>query len=216
MNTEIENPSIEKKDKILQGRNWSFFAYPESMDKNLFVNLLNDSDNSKGTSTEHSVLISPCHDKDVDDFGNIKKAHYHIMLMYNSDKTIVAIDRYARLRGLLLPEKCNKKKMARYLCHLDEADKYLYNVDDVVAYNCNYLDIIGSASDKYDDMRQVIQLVHDNDFLFYCDLVDYCRENDDEKFRYLVSGGTYLIEKYIRERRAKMAFRENVINSMMK
>ena len=33
-------------------------------------------------------FISPLHDRDVDDEGNLKKEHYHVMTMYEGLKTV--------------------------------------------------------------------------------------------------------------------------------
>lgn len=199
--------SADGEKKVEKYRNWSFFAYPESMDKGLFNNLLSDSDNSQSGSNPFSVLISPCHDQDIDDFGQFKKPHYHVMTMYFQPITPTAARRYANIRGLLLPEQCNKRKMARYLCHLDEKDKHMYNIDDVIAYNCNYLDIIGSTSDKYEDYRSFINIIRDHDIIFFSDLVDFCKDNDEDMFNSLVTGKSFFLEKYIRERRAKYSIK---------
>lgn len=201
----VDKPSVDGKEKKIERyRNWSFFLYPESMDTNIFVNLMNDSDRSQGGSNPFSVLISPCHDSDVDDFGQLKKPHYHVMCMYLQPITPTAARRYAAIRHLLLPEQCNKRKMARYLCHLDDKDKHLYNVDDVVAYNCNYLEICGSTSDKFEDYRSFINMIIEHDILYFSDLVDFCKDNEPDLFNSLVSGKTFFLEKYIRERRAKI------------
>lgn len=200
-----DKPSIDgnEEKKIEKYRNWSFIVYPESMNSSLFQDLLNDSDNSQKGSNPFSVLISPVHDKDVDEFGQIKKAHYHILKMHKEAVTPVGAKRYAQIRGLLLPEQCNKRKMARYLCHLDNPEKYLYCVDDVISYNCNYLDIIGSVGDKYEDYRIFMDMIQEHDILYFSDLADFCKDNEPDLFRSLVSGKTFFLEKYIRERRSK-------------
>lgn len=204
-NKEIKDVSPDSK--IIQGRNFTYIAYPESMPSDLFELLLNDSNRSQSMSNPYSILISPLHDSDIDEYGKLKKPHYHIQVMYKSDITLSGAKRWGELRGLVMCEKCGKRGLARYLCHLDDKDKHLYDISDVKAINCNYLDIIGSSIDKYGMFREIIEFCNSMGILFYCDLMDYCKDNNDDWFRFLCSGGTFTIEKYLKDKRNKLTFK---------
>ena len=55
---------------------WAFIVYPESCNLNRFIEDM--------TNYRVPYAISPLHDKDLDKDGNIKKAHYHIILAYDN------------------------------------------------------------------------------------------------------------------------------------
>lgn len=205
-----DTKSVPTDSKIIQGRNFTYLAYPESMPCDLFEILEKDSNSSQGHDNPYSILISPLHDSDIDEFGKLKKPHYHIIVMHKSEITLAGAKRWGEIRGLVMCEKCGKKALARYLCHLDNKDKHLYDIEDVIAINCNYIEIIGSSVDKYGMYRELIEFINQMGLMFYCDLMDYCKDNNDEWFRFLCSGGTYTIEKYLKDKRYKyQMMREN-------
>jgi len=59
-------------------RNWGFVIYPESTPDG-WQDLLAD--------THIPAFISPLHDRDTDENGEVKKAHYHIVRMLNGPIT---------------------------------------------------------------------------------------------------------------------------------
>lgn len=196
-------------EKTVQGRNWAYLAYPDSMQDDLFKHF-EDSCNSVHSSNKKCIYVSPLHDKDIFENGEPKKPHYHILVCYTSDITIQGAQKFGLLNGLVGCEKVlSKKKYARYLCHLDEKDKILYEVSDVKSYGeKNYIDVIGSTEDKFKVIREMIMFINEMDFVFFSDFVTYTMENNDDWFRFLMSGGTYQIEKYIKERRCKMQYNQ--------
>ena len=80
------------------------------------------------------------HDKDVDEQGELKKAHYHIY--FNTD---VAVGKKRIIKTLTLALKLkssdnihvllslNSVLSCRYLLHLDNEEKYQYLITDVVS-----------------------------------------------------------------------------------
>ncbi|MDU7039740.1 MAG: Rep family protein, partial [Lactococcus lactis] len=63
------------KKKDTRTRNWTFFVYPESAPSN-WREILD--------SYHVPWIESPLHDKDVNSDGEIKKAHWHVLLMFSS------------------------------------------------------------------------------------------------------------------------------------
>lgn len=79
------------------------------------------------------------HDKDISDIGLPKKPHFHL---------VIHMTRSRRLKNAVIKCLANSldickdrihcipsydlEKDIRYLCHLDDANKYLYSYDDVV------------------------------------------------------------------------------------
>ena len=85
--------------------------------------------------------------------------------------------------------------------------KFKYEISDVRSFACDYRKIIGNEKDKFLYYRELISFINENDIIFYSDLVDYCKDNNDEWFRCLMGGATFQLEKYIRERRTKIYFK---------
>lgn len=204
-----ENYSDCKEDT--QIRVSAYMVYPDSMDINDIISRLSQS------ATGHlSFLLSPLHDRDLKEDGSYKKAHYHLMMIYDNDSntTVARAKRWGQLNGLVGCEIIhNKKAYARYLCHLDSKNKVKYDVKDVKAFNIDYFALIGNLVDKYQQFRDLINFINENDILFYSDLVDWCKENNDEWFRSLMGGATFTIEKYIKERRFKASYMQRDVVS---
>ena len=78
-------------------------------------------------------MISPLHKDDVNPYGEVKKPHYHVIVMFDSVKTLEQFAEFADTFGGVGKEKVNSiRGYARYLCHLDNPEKAQYNPYDVV------------------------------------------------------------------------------------
>lgn len=80
------------------------------------------------------------HAKDLDDLGNLKESHCHIIInLYNarSQQEICShfVDVSLNAGNCLGLPVTNKKLDCEYLWHKNDLDKYQYNVDDVVSNN---------------------------------------------------------------------------------
>lgn len=81
--------------------------------------------------------VSPLHDKDLSEDGNVKKAHFHLLFQFDNKKTIQSFEYECALP--LGAVRCqpvrNIKSFTRYLCHLDNPEKAAYLEGDVVSLN---------------------------------------------------------------------------------
>src|SRR5690625_6212064 len=67
-----------KKNKNQRTRNWSIIVYPESAPEN-WIDIL---------QKEYvKMVVSPLHDKDVNPDDTLKKAHYHVLFMFDGVKS---------------------------------------------------------------------------------------------------------------------------------
>ncbi len=111
----------------LQGRSltWAFIIYPESMPEN-WLSILRD--------THIIGAVSPLHDKDITEDGEIKKPHYHVLLKYPSKKSIQQVYSLCfKLGSRVSPEAVESfDGYLRYLIHEDDPDKYQYNKEDII------------------------------------------------------------------------------------
>src|SRR5699024_1690594 len=67
-----------KKYEYEKGRDWTFIVYPESAPENWRTVL---------DETHLRWIESPLHDKDVNADGEVKKEHYHILIIFDGPVT---------------------------------------------------------------------------------------------------------------------------------
>lgn len=108
-----------------RSRGWACIVYPESAPDGWL----------DGLADAHiQILVSPLHDEDVTADGTPKKAHFHVLAMFeNPVPEKSARDLFLRA-GVTAPPELVKsiRGYSRYLCHLDDHDKHRYDSHDVV------------------------------------------------------------------------------------
>ena len=149
--TEAQKNADKAYEKKREARSkvWAGVVYPESAPQDW---------QDKLRELLIDAFISPLHDKDCNADGEVKKAHWHVMLMFGSMKTTAqAKEAFQSFGCTVEPQRVrNTRGMARYLCHMDNPDKYQYNQADVVAIGAaDYLSAIGLPTDKYDILIQM-------------------------------------------------------------
>lgn len=179
-----DKKQVKKKDERV--RNFASVVYPESAVEN-WIDILND--------LHVAAFISPLHDKDIDPDGNVKKPHYHIMLMFEGKKdfenqvkpifdTIGAVGReyIQSLRGY-----------ARYLCHLDNPEKHQYNVGDVISLaGADYLECIGLPDDVHKCICEMEAWAIENKCIYYSELSTFARMYKPEWHRVLIHNSIHI------------------------
>lgn len=178
-------------------RNWGTIVYMESAPENWKMIL----------EEQHiPALVSPLHDKDINANGELKKEHYHVMLMFNGVKTAEQAQEVFSLIGGVGTEaiKCSKA-YARYLCHLDNPDKAQYNIDDVMYFSgADYDNILRLATDKYSAIGEMIEFCLQNGIVSYAQLLLYARENRQDWFRVLCDNGTMTMVQFLKSHHWEM------------
>lgn len=147
-------------------------------------------------------FISPLHDMDNNPDGEIKKPHFHIMLMFDGKKSEdQAKAVFSSISGVGCEVVQSLRGYARYLCHLDNPEKHQYAPEDVRALcGADYSDVIGLVTDKYKAIREIIDYVRKNDIYSFSDLLDYCSQDHMDWFRVLCDNGTIVIKEYLKSR----------------
>lgn len=73
------------------------------------------------------------HDKDFNENGEIKKAHYHVVIKLSNNKTISALAKELKIgENYITPTHKSYVKGLRYLIHADDEDKYQYDFEEVI------------------------------------------------------------------------------------
>ncbi|WP_438765663.1 Rep family protein, partial [Enterococcus sp. AZ186] len=88
---------VKKKTKDDRTRNWTCVIYPESAPEN-WREILDD--------MCIPWVESPLHDKDVNPDGEIKKSHWHVLLMFGSNKSYEQVKEITSKLNAPNPQKC--------------------------------------------------------------------------------------------------------------
>lgn len=185
--------TTEKKQQEARTRGWATIVYSESAPDN-WVEILRE--------IHVPALISPLHDSDIQSDGTPKKPHYHVQIMFDSNKSRRQAQRiFDQIHGvgILMLDCC--RSYARYLCHLDDPDKALYDTNQVIALG-------GATYDKYVDdtssspaiIAEMIDYCNKTNEKYFCNLLDYARSNHEEWLKVLCHGGTFIMMNYLKSR----------------
>lgn len=145
------------------------------------------------------ALVSPLHDKDVNPDGEIKKPHYHVLLLFESVKTQKQADEVIKEIGGVGHENVGSTRgYARYLIHLDNPEKYQYNASDVKQFGgADFFAIIHLPTDDLSMQRDIIDYIVSNHIYSYAQLVLIAKENNDDWFNLLMRN-SYSIREFIK------------------
>lgn len=181
----------KSQDGTSRTRNFATILYPESA-----------ATNWREVLSEQFIptLISPLHDKDLNPGGELKKAHYHIIFMFDSVKTLDQAKEICDLINGVGCEKVNSiRGYARYLCHLDNPEKVQYKQEDVIALcGADFSAVISLVTDKYKAIGEMISHCKENSVEAYSDLLEYAMLNRFDWFRVLCDNGTVVIKEYLK------------------
>lgn len=145
-------------------------------------------------------LISPLHDSDVNADGEAKKAHWHIVLVWDGPTTYSNAREYIDLIGGVGCLPCaSLRGAARYLVHLDNPDKHQYSTDDVqVIGGLDYRELCESASDALLTLYEIMDYCDAYCITSFRQLVIYCRNNRPDWARVILTSQRENIWRYLR------------------
>ena len=183
------------KKSNVKKRYWAFVLYPESAPDN-WVDILQQ--------TGLQCVISPLHDKDVDPTGELKKAHYHIILCYSGPTTFNSVNSLCDSLNQPIPQALEQVRgYYRYLTHKDNPDKYQYSDEDIQTLNgfsiSDFVEL--SRSEVVEIKKKLMQLIINLDIYEYSDFMEYLFHNELNLEFDVASCNTYFFEKYISSRR---------------
>lgn len=184
--------------KNVKKRNWAFVLYPESAPEN-WKEILQQ--------TGLGIAISPLHDKDTNPTGENKKAHYHIILVYDGPTTYNNVRNLTESLGQPIPQPLEQVRgYYRYLSHKDNPEKYQYDEKDILTYNgFNINDFVELTSSEVIALKKELQqFIRDNTITEYSDLMNILLDNELSNLYEVASNHTYFIDKYISSFRNKI------------
>lgn len=174
-------------------RNYATVVYPESAPGS-WQDILSDQ--------FVPSFISPLHDHDLNPGREDKKPHWHVLIMFEGVKTTEqASEIFEKISGVGCEVVQSLRGYSRYLCHLDNPEKYQYNVEDVKSLcGADYTAAIGLVTDKYKAIGEMIDFCEDNGVDSYSELLKYCRVNRFDWFRVLCDNGTVVMKEYLKSK----------------
>lgn len=183
------------KSKEKRSNKWAFLLYQDSAPEN-YLDILEE--------MHVPFVLSPWHDKDViKETGEFKKAHKHGALFFESLKSYSQVSE-------LLTKKLNTpahvelvmspKGMYDYFTHAENPDKTLYNIEDIES-GCGFeLNKFLIEHNSALFLETVIDVITENNFTEFEDLVQYARFNDSSLLALIIER-TYFFTKFLDSRR---------------
>lgn len=185
---------VEKKDD--RTRNWTFIVYPESA----------PADWRDKLDEEHIQWIeSPLHDKDKNADGEVKKPHWHILVLFEGKKSYNQVKELTDRLNAPIPQKiASAKGMVRYMAHLDNPEKVQYKTTDIIGHGgvdvAEYLK--PTSSSRYQLIGEMMDFVKENHIIEIKDLLYYAREKRfDDWFPLLCDNSAYIMNSLIKSNR---------------
>lgn len=119
------------------------------------------------------------HDKDFDLNGEIKKAHYHVILRFTSQKWNTSIAKELGITDNYLEEPRNFDNALLYLIHYNEPEKHQYSIDEVVGPLKKRLREKINNNDKTEGEKvfELIEYIEKSDYLNVTTFAKYCANN---------------------------------------
>ena len=167
---ELREEVVKLSKKLGRVRNWTIIVYPESAPKN-WRDIID--------STHVTWVEGPIHDKDVNPDGTTKPAHWHVVLIFDGNKTMLQVwDSIATKVNSPFPQAIegNVGGMIRYLIHLDNPEKHQYKEEDIKVHGAfdvqKYLH--GNSADKRKVLIEILKFIDDNELKYFHQLQHYC------------------------------------------
>jgi len=189
-----EETEQEKKKK---SRNWTFILYPDS------VGLKADWKQAiKNYGAK--AIISPIHDSDKNNSGNIVKAHYHVCIFRNTPTSKKAIEEYVKEN--IDPKIYAVKKIYstvnavyEYMYHKNNPEKAQYQESDIECLNgFDILDYTSqSRKDKINVTKEIYIYIENNDISEFAELIQSLIMTGQDELLEYVSNHAYFIDKIL-------------------
>lgn len=192
------NNTSEKEKKAIdkRSRNWTFVLYPESAPENWREIL----------DSEHIKWVeSPIHDNDLNADGTSKKAHWHILLLFDGKKSFTQIQEITDKLNAPIPQVvASAKSLVRYMAHLDNPEKVQYERSEIIGHGgadvAFYLK--ATASNRYEMIAEMIEYIRENEVIEFIDFMGICMtEHRDDWFPLVCDSSAFIIDMVIKSNR---------------
>lgn len=145
-------------------------------------------------------FISPCHDRDINPTGEHKKAHWHVLINYDSVKTEQqAKDDIKSFGGVGCEIVKSNRAYARYLCHLDNPEKAQYSINDVkVIGGLDYVELVNSSADVLALELEIADYLLENNIISFRSFIIWCKDNKRDWYQHIIHRSMYFVKEIIK------------------
>lgn len=187
---------VKSSNKETRTRNWTIVVYPESA----------PSDWRERLDELHIEWVeSPLHDIDCNADGEVKKPHWHVLLMFGGVKSYDQVLELTKDFNSPIPQRChNAKAMVRYMAHLDNPEKAQYSISDIKSHGgVDISELLRpSSSERYSIISDMIEYIKSDNVIEFQDLMDYARlHHFDDWFPLLCDNSAFVVSQYIKSQR---------------
>lgn len=159
-----EDVDEQKKGYNVKKRNWTFCMYLDSAPED-YLSVIDQ--------WNVPVLLSPIHNMDVlsGRSGELVKPHRHGMICLDGPTPYSSVMEFVRDVGckIIFPVR-SVKSMERYMCHLNNPEKYQYPIEELLTFGGYEPQFLGDEFDG-DGIKAIIQFVEENGIIVFADLM---------------------------------------------
>ena len=153
-------------------------------------------------------IESPLHEFDTNATGEVKKAHWHLLLMFGGVKSYEQVLSVVKPLNCPIPQRChNAKAMVRYMAHLDNPEKHQYEVSGIKGHGgVDVAEMLRpNASERYSIIRDMTEYIRSNHVTEFSDFTEYAMlEHYDDWFPLLCDSCSYIIGQVIKSERHRV------------
>ena len=173
-------------------RNFATVVYPESAPADWLDKL---------DAYHVAALVSPLHDRDTNPSGEIKKPHYHVLLLFDGPKEFETQIKpiFDEIGGVGRETVASARGYARYLCHLDNPEKAQYDPADVRSFGgANYFDITNLPTDDVKLLAEMMQFIREAEIYSFAEFLEVCQIHNPQWFSVAALSRGWVIKEYIK------------------
>lgn len=178
----------------MKAKYWTFLVYEDSSPSN-WQELLKD--------TNVALAISPIHDQDLTENGELKKSHYHVVLAFSNTTTYNNALEIAKSVGANIVKKVfSMNGIYEYLTHENEENKIHYNKNDIIKmnnFNLNEYDVATRKTEELNDFKLLLNIIISNNITTLSKLFEIISDSNNENLFKILKSNAYLINCLVKE-----------------
>lgn len=115
------------------------------------------------------------HNKDIDqETGELKKEHTHVVIMLENARTLESISKEINIEQNRVERVRNKRKMIRYLIHMDNKEKTQYNKDNIISNCLEKIEKYLKENNETSEVKEIFEWIYTVDrYLYYHEVIEY-------------------------------------------
>lgn len=160
-------------DKNLRSKYWTFILYEDSdtLKFNDFIDYIK----------QNYIFLYIKHDKDFNEFGEIKKPHYHVVLKFDNYKWLSALSGELGIPGNFFEPVHSMNAILMYLIHFNQPEKYQYSINDVVGslvLKNKLIKLIKNESLEEAKVLKLYDFISNSEYITLNELVKFALNNN--------------------------------------